>query len=451
MLNAVFKTIDDRRDDYVTQLQTLCRQPSVGAHGGEQMARTADMVEGMVRKVGAETVQFPTKSFPIVFGEVPGKSERIISCYNHYDVQPPEPLGPWTTDPFGAEIRDGLMFARGVADDKGELLARVFAVDAWRRTHGQPPVGVKFVFEGNEETGSPDLPAFARKHSDRLQADGCIWEYGDKDPAGVPQMYLGLKGICVVQLRARGPASDTHSMWGPIVPNPMWQLIWALHTLKNRHNRITIDGFYDRVRAPTPTDLAALEPLPFDEDGWRKKHGIASFVEADTKLEVLRRLNFEPALSIHGISGGGTGRTSTTSIPATATVKMDFRLVPNQRVDDTVRLLRAHLEHEGCGDIEVELFSGSNPTRTALDDPLVVAAVRSARTVYGVEPAVHPSSSGSGPMYSLCESIGIPAISLGIAHAGSNFHGPDENIRLDDFILGIKHIAAMFLEFADQT
>ena len=219
--------------------------------------------------------------------------------------------------------------------------------------------------------------------------------------------------------------------------------------LKTRHDRIAIDGFYDRVRAPTPTDLAALEKLPFDEGGWRSKHGIASFVEADTKLGVLRRLNFEPALSIHVISGGGTGRKSTTSIPATATVKMDFRHVPDQRVDDTVRLLRAHLDHEGFGDIEVEPFGGSEPTRTALDDPLVLAAVRSARTVYGVEPAVHPSSAGSGPMYGLCESIGIPAISLGITHAGSNFHGPDENIRLDDFILGIKHIAAMFLEFAD--
>ena len=447
MLDAVFQIIDARREHYISQLQALCRQPSVGVRG-EGMAETVRMVEQYLRAVGADTVQLSTEVYPIVFGVLNGDRDRFISCYNHYDVQPPEPLEAWTTDPFGAEIRDGCLFARGAADDKGELLARVCAADAWCAAHGRPPVGIKFLFEGNEESGGTDLKAFAQKHAERLKADGCIWEYGDKDPAGRPQIYLGLKGICVVQLHARGPASDTHSMWGPVVPNPIWRLVWALATLKGHDERISLSGFHDHVRAPTQAELDTLRDLPFDDGAWRAMHGIDAFVGGDTRTQILSRLLFEPALTVHGISGGGTGRQSTISIPAQATAKMDFRLVPDQRVADIVPQLRAHLDGAGFGDIEVEQLTGLEPTRTAIDDPLVVASVRACRHVYGVAPAVHPTSAGSGPMYDLCQGLGIPAVSFGIAHAGSNFHGPDENIRLDDFILGIKHIAATWYEFA---
>ena len=447
MLKAVFRVIDENREVYIRELQALCRQPSIGV-SGEGMTQTADMVEQIVGKTEARTEQIVTDAYPVVLGELSGADSRWINLYNHYDVQPPDPVEAWTSDPFGAEIRDGVLFARGAADDKGELLARVFAVDAWRQVHGRPPVGVRFVFEGNEESGGESTVAFARRHAGRLSADGCIWEYGDKDAEGRPQIYLGLKGICVVQLHARGPARDTHSMWGPVVPNPIWRLVWALASIKDENERIVLPGFYDRVREPTQADLDCLERLPFDVPAEKNRHGIDGFLNASTNIDVLRRLNFEPALTVHGISGGGTGTQATVSIPSSATAKMDFRLVSDQRVADVAPQLRAHLDEKGFNDVEVESFGGSEPARTPRDDPLVGAAVRAARRVYGIEPAVHPTSAGSGPMYVLCQGLGIPSVSFGIAHAGSNFHGPDENIRLDDFILGIKHVAATLHEYA---
>ena len=447
MLDAVFQVIDEKRDVYVRELQTLCRQPSIGVTG-EGMAETAAMVAQMVHQTGAQTDQVDTDGYPIILGYLPGSDPRCINLYNHYDVQPADPIDAWTTDPFGAEIRNGVLYGRGAADDKGELLARVFAVDAWRQVQGQPPVGVRFVFEGNEESGGASTVAFAQRHADRLRADGCIWEYGDKDAQGRPQIYLGLKGICVVQLHASGPACDTHSMWGPVVPNPMWRLVWALASIKDRHERFLMPGFYDRVRAPNSAERDTLDRLEFDVDAERDRHGIEGFLAGNTKGQVLNRLNFEPALTIHGISGGRTGKQATVSIPKRAMAKMDFRLVPDQRVADIEPQLRAHLDQQGFHDIEVEFLGGAEPARTSLDDPLVGAAVRAARRVYGVEPGVHPTSPGGGPMFVLCQGLGIPCVSCGVAHAGSNFHGPDENILLDDFILGIKHLAATLYEYA---
>lgn len=175
----------------------------------------------------------------------------------------------------------------------------------------RPPVGVRFVFEGNEESCGDSTVAFARRNADRLRADGCIWEYGDKDAEHRTQVYLGLKGICAVQLHARGLSRDTHSMWGPVVPNPMWRLAWALASIKDPDERIRVRGFHDRIREPTAAELNALDQLPLDVSAACAMHGIDAFLAPSTKNEVLRRLNFEPALTIHGIRGGGTGPQST--------------------------------------------------------------------------------------------------------------------------------------------
>ena len=287
MLENVFKVIDDNRDACIERLQALCRQPSIGTTG-EGMAETADMVARIVRQTGARTEQIATDSYPVILGDLPGSDPRCINLYNHYDVQPPDPVEAWTSDPFGAEIRDGFLYARGAADDKGELLSRVCAVEAWQQVQQRPPVGVRFVFEGNEESGGESTVAFARRHADRLRANGCIWEYGDKDAQCRTQMYLGLKGICAVQLHARGPSRDTHSMWGPVVPNPMWRLVWALASIKHTDERIHVRGFYDRVRAPTEAELEALERLPLDVSAACAMHGIASFLAASTKNVVPR-------------------------------------------------------------------------------------------------------------------------------------------------------------------
>src|SRR5207237_8594494 len=201
-----------------------------------------------------------------IVGET-GRGERTLLVYNHYDVQPPDPLDEWETPPFEPTERDGHLFGRGVSDNKGNLMARLQAIEAYRATIGELRLRVRVLYGGEEESGSPHLAAFVDANADRLRADGCIWEAGYKDAAGRPTISLGIKGIAYFELRVRGPKQDVHSSQATIIPNPAWRLVWALATLKDANDRITIDGLWDHVRPATEGDVALLERLPFDEDG----------------------------------------------------------------------------------------------------------------------------------------------------------------------------------------
>ena len=210
-MRDLFQYIDDHAGVYIAMLQRLCRQPSVAAQG-VGMAETAAMVESLLGGLGARPRQIDTRGgYPVVYAELDGSTDKTLSFYNHYDVQPAEPLDQWTNDPWGAEIRDGRIWARGVADNKGNLAARIAAIDAWHKVKGELPLRVKFIVEGEEEIGSPHIHNFADDHPDLCRADACIWEFGGRDIAGRPQIHLGLKGICYVELRAKGARSDWHS------------------------------------------------------------------------------------------------------------------------------------------------------------------------------------------------------------------------------------------------
>ncbi|MEL7233025.1 MAG: M20/M25/M40 family metallo-hydrolase, partial [Chloroflexota bacterium] len=257
-MQDVFDVIEARKDIYLDWLRKLCQQPSVAAQDWG-MSETAAMVEQMLKDIGADVKQVPTAGYPVVYGEISGKSDRTLSFYDHYDVQPPEPLDLWSSEPFAAEIRDGTLYARGVADNKGNLVARICAVDAYLRARGELPVNVKFIFEGEEEIGSPNLGDFADSHPDLIAADGCIWEAGYCDPQGRREVYLGLKGILYVDLSVEVANVDMHSAFAAIVPSGAWRLINALKLLKDEHENILIPGMYDRVIEPTESDIAALE------------------------------------------------------------------------------------------------------------------------------------------------------------------------------------------------
>jgi acetylornithine deacetylase/succinyl-diaminopimelate desuccinylase-like protein len=413
------------------------------------MLETADMVRALLEELGAHVDVVPTEGYPVVFGELAGEGTTTLALYDHYDVQPPEPLELWHSDPFAAEVRDGRIWARGVADNKGNLVARACAVAAYRAVRGKLPLNVKFLVEGEEEIGSPHLGAFAEAHPDRVAADGCIWEAGYKDVRGRPTISLGLKGICYVELRASGANTDLHSSWGTIVPNPAWRLTWALRSLKDPDERVRIPGFYDAVREPTPKERAALEALDFDAAGTRAQFGLEAFLkDLAGGMPLLVEHIFQPTCTICGLQSGYQGPGAKTVLPATASAKVDFRLVPDQEPDEVYHLLRRHLDAQGFEDIEVVRFAGGHPARTPLDDPLVEAVVETARAVYDVPPLVYPMMTGSGPMYELCQKFGIPAVSTGVGNAQSNTHAPNENIRIADYIEGIKHIAAIMERFA---
>jgi acetylornithine deacetylase/succinyl-diaminopimelate desuccinylase-like protein len=448
-MKDVLAYIKAHMDETVTRLQTFCRQPSIAAQD-LGMAEMAELVRATLAQAGAQVELLPSDGYPFVIGRFAGTSAKTLMFYNHYDVQPPDPLELWESPPFEPTIRDGYLYARGVADNKGNLVARLAAVEAWWAVRGALPLNVLFVVEGEEEIGSPNLGRFAEEHRDKLQADGCIWESGYRDTKGRLQILLGVKGILSVELRARGANRDLHSANAAIVESPAWRLLWALNSLKGPDERIRIPGFYDDVRPPCARDRAMLAAWDFDEAGELAEFGLERFVLGLSGEPLKEKLLFQPTCNICGFHTGYGGPGSKTVLPAEAVAKLDFRLVPEQNPHDLLAKLRAHLDAEGFGDIELHADGPEFPARTDPDDPLVGAVVESARQAYGTEPVVQPLMAATGPMYELCQRWDLPAAGAGVGWMGSRGHSPNENIRLDDLEKGIQHIA-LLMEAFSQT
>lgn len=444
----VRQVIEERKAVYLEWLVRLCRQPSIAAQN-VGMAETANLVESLLQEIGAQTQQIGTKGFPVVYGEL-GKGQKILSFYNHYDVQPPEPLEAWESEPFAAEIRDGTLYARGVADNKGNIVARIAAVDAYQRLHGALPERVKFIIEGEEEIGSPNLEAFAAENRQLIEADACIWEAGYKDPQGRQELYLGVKGILYVELSARRANVDLHSMWASIVPSAAWHLLRALQSLKDEQEQICIEGFYDRVRAPSAADVEALERMPFDEEGYRSQLELPAFVNGLSGQALLRQHIFRPTANICGVWSGYTGDGMKTVLPHEAKAKLDFRLVPDQDPHELFELLQEHLQKKGFDDVGVTLLGAEHPARTPSDHPFARLMVETVADVYEDEAVVYPIVPGTGPMYVLCQRYGIPAVSVGVGNADSRNHAPNENVHLDDFYQGIAHLVRVLERFPEM-
>lgn len=450
MLEQILEEIDQNAQMYIDWLQKLCRQPSVAAQN-RGMTETAELVEASLKILGAKAECVATAGYPIVYGEFDGESRKTLSFYNHYDVQPEDPLDKWHSDPFGADIRDGYIYARGVADNKGNLIARLAAIHAYQHVVGTLPVRIKFIVEGEEEIGSPNLEAFAQAHPEKVQSDGCIWEFGYKNPEGRLQVSLGVKGMCYVELRVKGANTDLHSANAAVVQNPAWRLVWALGTLKDADERVQIAGFYDRVALPTTEESTVLEEMAYNEVETLERLGLKEFLQDLTGHELKEKLIFQPTCTICGLVSGYIGEGSKTVLPSTATAKLDFRLVPDQDPHEILGLLRHHLDQHGFGDIEVISYSLEHPAKTALDAPLVATVLEQVPKIYGGPATINRLSPGTGPMYPLCQALGIPAVSFGVGHDASNNHAPNENIAVKDFIDGIKMVAAVIHAYGGKV
>lgn len=443
--------VDAHASEFIAQLSELCRVPSVAAEGGPAMADAAEMVLALCRQAGVEATLTPTAGGPpIVLGQA-GAGPRRLLIYNHYDVQPADPLDEWLSPPFEPTVRDGALYARGVSDNKGNLVARLAAARAYREVFGDLPLQLTFVLEGEEEVGSPHLDGFARSHADLLRTmEGCIWEAGYKDEDDRPAASLGLKGILVVELHVRTAATDAHSASGGLYPNALWRLTEALSTLRAPDGAVLIDGLLARVRPPSASELAMLERLPYDAAAVQRRMGIKGFLGGLTGVPALRRLMFEPTVTINGLVGGYTGPGSKTVIPCRAMAKLDMRLVPDLTPDLTLGLLRQHLARRGFDDVQVVAGEdGLMPARTDPDAAIVRAVLAAMTDGYGMVPNVYPSMAGSGPMYQLCQAYGIPAVSTGVGWAHSRNHAPNESVRLADYIQGIKVMGRIYGTFAN--
>lgn len=440
--------IDSHADDFVRELQKACRQPSIAAQNAG-MREMADLLASVMRQAGIEVRVLPTAGHPVVVGHVKGKSPRTLLFYNHYDVQPPDPLDEWVAPPFSAGIRDGKIFARGASDNKGNALSRVFAVKSLLESEGELPVTVKFLIEGEEEIGSPNLRPFCLENRDMLRADGGIWESGYRHQDGRLGVYAGVKGDVYLELEAHGANTDLHSAAATTIPNPAWRLCWALASLKNQKEEILVKGFYDDAVAPGEKDVALLErPDPAEQETHLKRLGLKQHLLGLRGMDVVIRTLYSPTCTIAGFLTGYVGEGQKTVLPSKAMAKVDFRLVPDQDPDDIERKIRRHLIDHGFGDISVKSFTHSVPCYTPLDDAIVQTVLKSAETVYKARPSVSPWQAGSGPMSVFVKDLGIPMAAAGVGYWDNRNHGPNENVRIEDYVLGIKMAVQVMRDFA---
>lgn len=442
--------LDEHRDRFLDEFGQFIGQISVAADGRgipEMAALTAERF----RALGADVVTvYETPGSPIVYAELgPRDAARTLMIYNHYDVQPEDPLPLWKSGPFEMEIRDGIIYGRGTSDDKGELLSRIQAVEAWQQTQGELPVRIKWVVEGEEEIGSPNLNAWVRAHADMLKVDGVLWEGGGYDEAGRPNFGLGCKGIAYFELRCKGASHDLHSSVAPIVPNPAWRLVWALSTLKDADDRITLDGYLDHVAPLTPDEEAAIHAIPMEFEKMRARWGLEGWLNDMTDDEARMRYFREPTITICGFESGYYGSGSKTVLPAEALVKLDFRLVHDLTPELAQTLLREHLDRRGFTDISITFLGGEGPAKTPMGSLVERASVAASRDTWDKDPVMLPWFAGSGPMHSLSTLLENPVVFAGATwHPDARAHSPNENILLEDYFGSMRFTAAFLDRFA---
>jgi acetylornithine deacetylase/succinyl-diaminopimelate desuccinylase-like protein len=449
-----FTRIDDYLENNLNQslgeLSTLISQPSIAAEN-LGLNECAQMVAGMLERRAFDVQIMASGGAPVVFGQRAGRSDKTLLIYNHYDVQPPDPLEHWKSPPFKPVIRKGKLYGRGSSDDKGHITSRLFAIDALLAAEGELPCTVKFVIEGEEETGSVNLHQFVEDHQELLSADACIWEFGGVDHRDVPIQYLGLRGICYVELSVETAQIDVHSgLGGSIFPNAAWRLVWALNSLKGQDERIRIPGFYDAVVKPSQRDRELMDALPEVANEYKNRYGIDHFLRGLTGGVELRMAEvFEPTCTICGLTSGYQGKGTKTVLPAQASAKVDFRLVPEQKPEQIVKLLRAHLDAEGFEDVKINYLGGEPPARTHPDDPFVHLVSQTAEPIYGTPMQMVPTVGGSGPNYPFVHVLNLPVATAGIGHPDTRAHAPNENIRIDLYLKHAKHMARIISAFGD--
>ena len=440
--------IDTHLDASIAELAKLVAVPSIAAQG-LGLEPCAALVAELLKSRGFAVEILPTAGAPVIIGERAGRSDRTLLFYNHYDVQPAEPLELWKSPPFELTRRDGKVFGRGISDDKGHITSRLLALDALLAVERELPCRIKFVIEGEEEISSVHLHDFILAHKDRLAADACVWEFGAVDHRDVPMQYLGLRGICYVELSVETGSIDAHSgIGGSIFPNAAWRLVWALGTLKGPDERIRIPGYYDDVRPPSPRDRELMGALPDVADEYRSRYGVKHFVRGDGGGIELRIAEvFEPTCTICGLTSGYQGPGSKTVLPARASAKVDFRLVPDQTPKEVLRKLRAHLDAEGFADVRIQFLGGEPAGRTDPDHPFVKLVVEAAEPVYGTKMAMVPMIGGSGPNHPFIHELCLPVVTAGAGYPGTQAHAPNENLRLDLYAKHAKHMARVMVAF----
>lgn len=417
----------------ISDLQKLIQQPSISAKnlGLEECARLVVRIMGQ-SGIKAEILRLGKDIPPVVYGEVKSKKNphKTILFYNHYDVQPEEPLELWNDKPFSGKIRGNKIYGRGSADDKGELITRIKAVEAFIKTTGDVPCNIKFLVEGEEEIGSMHVEEYLKRYQKKLSCDGIIWEFGYVDEKDRPVISLGMKGLLYVELSVQESVRDAHSSLAVLIENPAWRLIEALKTLRDKNGLILIKDWYREVDNFTKEELGVIAREPFDEKSFKKEYGIKKFVGNKKGIDIRKAVVGDPTCNIAGFSSGWEGPGAKTVLPSKALVKIDFRLVPKMDPLRQLSRLKRHLKDKGFGDVQVHMIHGEAASRTTISDPFVKVVKKAADESFGTS-ITSVSSAGTGPMYSFFKVLKAPCISIGSTYVYARIHSPNEFARID--------------------
>ncbi|WLD94412.1 M20/M25/M40 family metallo-hydrolase [Alkalihalobacillus sp. AL-G] len=447
IIHEIDSIVDQEFDSLIASLQDFLKLKSISAQN-IGMEECASFLKDTMESIGIDCKLLRRDgAFPVVFGEILNPSAtKTLLIYGHYDVQPPEPLDLWDSDPFDPIIRDGKLFARGATDDKGNLWATIMAVKCLQQSGIKIPINLKFFFEGEEEIGSPNFKAYMEEHKELLSADYTILCDRGVHESGRPQMYLGHKGITHTEITIKGAKRDVHSGQAPFIPNTGWQLVWLLNKLKDEHDQILIPGYYDNVESPSAEDLDLLKKVPFDKKDYCEIYGIEDIVPQNEGVEALTSLLFNPTATINGLTSGYQGTGNKTIVPNQASAKLDFRFVKNQDPDRCVELIREYVQQHFEGEIEIKIGDVRNPSKVSPNAEVVQVAIEASQMVYKEDPVVWPMLDGAGPMSLFEEILDAPAIivGLGAPFAYANTHAPNENISLKNYSDGIKMMAATY-------
>ena len=432
-MKKILKHVDSNMKNLVSDLQTLIRQPSISAKN-EGLEECAQLVKKTLQKAGIRSqILRLGKNIPsLVYGELRSKKnpKKTLLFYNHYDVQPVEPLDLWENPPFSAKVKGNKVFGRGSADDKGELITRIKAVESYLKIKGDVPCNIKFVIEGEEEVGSPHIEKYLKKFKKKFLCQGIIWEFGHVDSKNRPIVGLGMKGLLFVELIAKESIRDAHSSLAVLIKNPAWRLIEAVKSLRDSNGRILIKDWYKEVRPLTKTDLKIIKAEPFDDAAFKKEFGIKSFVGNKKGFEAKKALVSGATCNVAGFVSGYVEKGVKTVLPAKALVKIDFRLVPDMDPQKQVQRLKKHLKKKGFGDLKVKVHHGEAAARISSSNPFVSQVKNAADESYG-KSILNVSNAGTGPMHSFLKILGAPCISIGSTYMFSRIHSPNEFARID--------------------
>jgi acetylornithine deacetylase/succinyl-diaminopimelate desuccinylase-like protein len=420
-------------EDLISDLQTLIKQPSVSAKN-EGIEDCAKLVQKLLKKSGisSEILKLKKNVAPIVYGEVKSKQnpKKTLLFYNHYDVQPAEPFDLWDYPPFSGTRKGNKIFGRGATDDKGELITRIKAVEASLKATGDVPCNIKFVIEGEEETGSAHIEEYLKKYKKKFSSDGVIWEFGYVDAKNRPIIGLGMKGLLFVELSVKESIRDVHSSLAVLIKNPAWRLIEAVSTLRDSKGKILIKDWYKEVTPFSKKDLELIKEEPFDENVFKKEFGIRSFVGNKKGMDAKKALVGNATCNIAGFLSGYTGNGAKTILPGESLVKIDFRLIPKMNPKKQIMRLKNHLKSKGFGDVKIKVYHGEAAARTDSSDPFVSHVKNAADKSFG-KSILNVSNAGTGPMYPFVNILKAPCISIGSTYMFSRIHSPNEFARID--------------------